>query len=540
MYLGADEGWRHVAGVEASAEGASADLMSELVRLLEQRATVGGRRRQLDVQIAATAAQAGSALYRAPDESPLDHAVPKRVATAMALAVLSAPHFTITLPPPVRGGFRVEEPHRRTPDHAPIVPNEALEKALGLSAWEIDELREEVDRRAGRALKLLRTVNWLWSYFQLPSRVDDEAFRGPTLSRVLFPGAQDPHPALIRRGGHLYLSLEVEPVDQPIALFLPWLAPDPAMGPTSFRSRSVDAGLRHRIARGLGGDEDEIAELLESMIALVPKQGVGRWLQTDQWRTHGYAALTDLGATYSLGDWLVRPLAPDGADWRVWIRSGPDGLRLKNTPAKIFDALALPRVAAMARLVYAATLASVDRDASDPQVVFRPEDVDLLDVPRHIRAVLAPLTAWAGRASTHRHVAKELGVPLDEVTALFEPVQAEGQQHAATSWCGAPGSRAPSIQTLLLEHVLTLNVSLRSLLRRAPDPRVPHADMVMLFAAHYLREARIERLWLRSMSDVVDGHDGRIPPPEDIAGAWFWRTWVRLLDEVDPDPVSTP
>ena len=79
-------------------------------------------------------------------------------------------------------------------------------------------------------------------------------------------------------------------------------------------------------------------------------------------------------------------------------------------------------------------------------------------------------------------------------------------------------------------------MSLRALLRRAPDPRAPHADMVLLFAAHYLREARIERLWLKAMSDVSQDHEGRIPPPEDIAGAWFWRIWNRLLDELDRDP----
>ncbi|MCA9494236.1 MAG: hypothetical protein KC621_30120 [Myxococcales bacterium] len=513
------------------------DLMAELVRLLEERAAAepGASRHDLDREIARVAAQAGSALYRAPDERPLVEAAPKRVATAMALAMLSAPHFSATIPRPIRGGVAVDEPHRRSADPAPIVANEALEKSLGLSAWEIDELREEVDRRAGKALKLLRTVNWLWSYFQLPSQATEPS-RGSTLARVLFPGAEEPGPSLVRRGGHLYLALDLEPVDQPIALFLPWLAPDPALGPTAFRSRSVDAGLRHRIARGVGGDDDEIAELLESMVALVPRKGTDRWLQTDQWGTHGYAALTDLGATYSIGDWLVRPLSPDAADWRAWIRSGPEGLRLKTTPAKVFDALALPRVSAMTRLVYAATLASVDRDASDPNVVLRPEDVDLLDIPRHIRAVLQPLMAWSGRASTHRLVAKELGAPIEDVVALFAQVQQEWHHHASASWWGAPGSRAPSIQTLLLEHTLTLNVSLRALLRRAPDPRAPHADMVLLFAAHYLREARIERLWLKAMSDVSQDHEGRIPPPEDIAGAWFWRIWNRLLDELDRDP----
>ncbi len=524
--------------------GAPVDLLAELVRRLEQRhlAATPAERSAQDGEIAELAAQSASALYDEPRTDPAP--LPKRVSTAMALAVLSAPHFVATIPAPVREGAVVTEPARRPPEVAPIVTNEVLERALGLTAWEVDELREEVDRRAGKALKLLRTVNWLWSYFgesRVPPRelqLAGGAAPPRALARVLLPGNDDARPDIVRRGGHVYLLTELSPDERPAALYLPWLSPDPAVGPTSFRSRSVDSSLRHRIARGVGGDEDEIAELLEGMVALVPRSDAARWLQTDQWRTHGYAAITDLGLPYSVGDWLVRPLAPDAADWRIWLRGGPEGLRLKGTAEKIFDALALPRIAAMTRLLYAATLATVDRDGGDPGAFFRPDDVDLLDVPRHVRAVLAPLLAWPGRSSTHRLVATELGVEVEAVAAMLGQLQRDWQAHAATSWWGPPGTRAPSIQTLLLEHVLALQVSLRTLIRRPADPRAPHADLVLLFVGHYLREARLERLWLRSLSDVSEGHDGRLPPPEDIAGTWFWRAWRRVLDEVDQEPTG--
>jgi hypothetical protein len=188
----------------------------------------------------------------------------------------------------------------------------------------------------------------------------------------------------------------------------------------------------------------------------------------------------------------------------------------------------------MTRLLYAALLASVDREGRSAAPGIRPEDIDLYDLPRHLRAVLNPLLAWAGRSSTHKFVANELGRDVEEVTVVLEQVREAWSAHAQTSWMGPPGTKTPSIQTLLIEHLVTLHDSLRRMVSAEPDPRGDHADLLLLFVAHYLREARLERLWVKSLSDCADEAE-RLPPPEDIAGQWFWRVWLRLLDEIDDD-----
>lgn len=512
--------------------GEPIDIVGDLTRALLERPRDGAAadRKSADQRVLEGLAAAANALHRPPID--VAEAVPKRVAVAMGLALLSAPHFAGTFTPPTRDGVEVLDPPRRVPDAPLLVDNEVLERALGLAGWEIDELREEVDRRAGRALKYVRTANWLWSYFHVGTQ---PAF---TLSRVLFPGTPEPGPPLARRGGQLYLLADIAP-HSPHALFLPWLSPEPALCPTSFRSRTVDLSLRSRVGRGIGADEEEVSELLEAMVALVPASDPAPWLAADQWRTHGWAALTDLGSPYAAGDWLLRPLPTDGADWRAWVRVGPDGLKLKNAPEKVFDALALPRISAMCRLLYSALLASIHREGSIGEPVVRPEDLDLFDVPRHMKAVLAPLHTWAGRSSTARHVAKETGRPLDEASRLFAQIRAAWAQHERTSWCGLPGSRTPSIQTLVLEHLLALAGGLRTAVRRGPDPRSPHADLALLFAAHYLREARLERLWIRSMSDCAVP-DRKLPPPEDVVGTWFFRTLRRVLDESERQGPAQP
>ncbi len=511
--------------------GEPPDILGALTRALSERPRDATPERRLaDQRILANLTTAANALHREPqlDAEP----VPKRVATALALTFLSSPHFSGTLPAPGRDGSEVSDTPLPPPEPPLLVTPEVLERALGLAGWEIEELREEVDRRAGRALKCVRTATWLWSYFQLETQPTY------TLSRVLFPGTAEPGPAVARRGGQLYLLADVAP-HSPHALFLPWLSPDPTLCPTSFRSRTVDPSLRLRVGRGIGADEEEVSDLLEAMVALVPASDPAPWLTADQWRILGFAALTDLGPSYAAGDWLLRPIPTDGADWRAWVRVTPEGLRLKNTPEKIFDALALPRVSAMVRLVYAALLATVHREGRTGEASMRPVDIDLFDVPRHMRAVLAPLHTWAGRSSTARHVAKETGRPIEEAARLFGQLRAAWANHEKSSWCGLPGSRTPSIQTLVLEHLLAVAGGLRTAIRRAPDPRTPHGSLVLLFAAHYLREARLERLWLRSLSDCASPTQ-RIPPPEDIVGTWFFRGLRRVLDELDRDGPSPP
>jgi hypothetical protein len=510
------------------------DLLGRLVRELERRPRAEpGLRATLDETVAHLVDEVAAGLVK-PVRDSRERPAPKRINTAFVFALLSAPHFVAILPRPQRDGtVDPGEPQRRSADLCPVVTNEVIEKALGLAQWEIEELREEVDRRAGKALKSVRTVNWLWSYFAV------SAAGGQTLGRVLFPG-EDAAADLVRRGGNLYLVAEDRVPTSAHALYLPWLMPQAPEGGRAFSSRAVDKGLRNRIARGVGGDEEEVAELLEGMVAFVPRDGAAEWLRLDQWRTGGYAAVTDLGTPYTAGDWLLRPIAADGADWRAWLRVEEGALVVRGTPERVFDALALPRVAAMVRLVYAALIAAVDRDGRLGSGRTSPEDADLFDVPRHMRAALSPLLAWAGRSSTHKYLAGETGCRVEQVATLLEGVREAWIGHAGTSWYGPPGTKAPSIQTLVLEHLAVVWASLRRLLRADPDPRGEHGDLVLLFAAHYLREARLERLWIKSLSDVVEPDDpGKMPPPEDVAGHWFWCAWSRLLEEIEREGGST-
>lgn len=453
---------------------------------------------------------------------------PRRVGVALGLALQTAPHFSATLTAPVRAGsMDPKEPARRADFPALMPSNEILEGVLGISDWEIDELREDVDRRAGTALKQVRVVNWLWSHFDLskPGALEK-------LGQALFPGLEASNIDLIRRGGHLYLLIDQREPAPEASLWLPWLARDRALAPTSFRSRGADPGLRSRLARGIGADDDEVTELLDGMVALLPRQEAARFLHLDQWRSSGRALMTDLGATYSAGEWLIQPIAPGGADWRSWLRIGGDGrLAVRGTPAQVFDALALPRVAAMVRLLYAALIASVDRDGLGAEGL-RPTDLDLYDVPRHMREVLAPLMLWIASGTTHKAIASSMGRSTEEVAALLEEVAQDWRRQAESSWFGLPNTRAPSIQTLVLKHIIALHSSLKELMRLEPDPRWEHTDLMLLFVAHYLREARLERLWIRQLSDVAGGSTSRLPPTEDIAGHWFWRMFLHLLDQL--------
>ncbi len=244
------------------------DPLAQLVRGLERRALVEDpqERYALEHELHDLADSVAAELSR-PARTDAARVPPRRIATAMVLALHSQPHFAVTLPTPARdGSVEPGERDRRQADPPILATNDALERALGVSEWEVDELREEIDRRAGTVLKQVRTVNWMWSYFGLPGS-------GPsTLGRVLFPGVQERGVDLVRRGGHLYLLMDLEAPAPPLALFLPWLSPDANVSPTSFRSRGVDLGLRNRLARGIGADDDEVTELLDGMVSLLPRR----------------------------------------------------------------------------------------------------------------------------------------------------------------------------------------------------------------------------------------------------------------------------
>ena len=509
----------------------SDELLSKFIFGLAQRHQIEDPelRQQYDAELLPWTTRVIQSVRR-PLQTDVGVAPPRRIGVAMGLALHTAPHFSVTLSVPVRAGsVDPGEPERRADFPALMPRGITLESALQISDWELDELREEVDRRAGTALKQIRIVNWLWSYFGSGPQGDAAGRMG----RILFPGIEARSADLVRRGGNLYVLVDQKHPAPEAALWLPWLAPQPAVSPTSFRARAVDPGLRTRLARGVGADDDEVAELLETMVSLVPRENAAAFLHLDQWRSSSRALMTDLGASYTAAEWLARPLPADGADWRTWLEASGATLSLKGSPEQVFDALALPRVGAMVRQLYGLILASVDRDGLGADGPF-PLDLDIYDVPFHMKAVLQPLLSWPGDETTHQTVAEVLGLSADVVARTLVGVQERWQAQASTSWLGAPGGFPPSILTVVMKHIMALHASLRELMVFEPDPRWEHTDLMLLFAAHYLREARLERLWVRDLSDVQEeGVRSRLPPVEDIAGHWFWRTFLRLLDQLE-------
>jgi hypothetical protein len=476
-------------------------------------------RRAVDSELALLAEELAKEV-RPPATEALAKPLPRRVATAFALALASGPHFAATLANPERDGtVDPGDPPHRSPKLPLVVSNETIERALGLSAWEIDELREEIDRRVGRALKQIRALHWLWTSFSLPDGA-------PTLARVLHTAASGEPVDLVRRGGQLALLVELPP--PPVAaMFLPWLAGDAGAAMPAFDATSVDRALRARIGRGIGAGDAEMIELLDGMVSLLPRRGAAPYLAIDQWRSYGYAAITDLGVAYAAGHDLLRPLHADSADWRDWIVRAEDGHLVLGEPAEqVFDDLAIGRVQDMVRLVYAAILATASSASDAENESVTAAHVDLYDAPRHVAAVLQPLVTWAGRTATHKWIAGELGRPYQEVAALLEEVRNKWIAHMSARWtAGAEGQKRPSVQTLLARHLVGVHASIRRLLRLRPDPRASHRDLVLLFAGHYLREARVERLWIRALSD-----DTEPATVDDVTAPWFWPAWLRTLD----------
>lgn len=448
---------------------------------------------------------------------------PRRVAIAMSLSVLSSPHFSATLPPMVRSGTTdPADPTRTRPVDSLLVGPEVLAGALELNAWELEELREETDRRVGWVLKRDRLSQGLWSRFETEPR---------QTAAALFPDRQTFGPFdVVRRGANLYVLPEVQHDGTPAALWLPWYDGLGAWRTTGFQADRMDDQLRTRLAMGIGVAPAEVSELLQTMVAVIPAQYAQAALRLDRWRSAGFASLTDLGGSYAACAALDAPLSHEEADWVDWIDTSGETLALQGTAEQAFDRIAYGRIETLMRAVYAMMLARIERDGLHPSPL-SVADLPIFDLPRHFREVLSPVVDALVEPATREHVARVLDRPEDEVKALLHELHQAWSAHAVAAWWGAPP--APSILTIALRHLFALFDSLVTLMGSQPDARAEHADLLLLFTANYLREAPLERLWIKKLSDCVDPDDeDRLPPPEDIAGHWFWRTFFRVVDRL--------
>lgn len=473
----------------------------------------------------------------------LRKALPRRVAVALALALHAQPHLASTFGVPERDGTcEIDEPGLWPLEAPLVVSTELLERVTALSSWELDDLRDEVDRRAGRELKQARALQWMWAHFGLSADASPWA-----LFRVLFPGVgRVGHVDLVRRGAQLYALVgdpREESTEEAAAawLFLPWLverSPEPGVL-TTFRSRYVDRGLRRALGRSVGADAREADELLDRMICIFPRSRARALLAQDQWRSCGPATLTGLAPSYAGAAWLTESPRDEELRAERWLSRQDGALHIGEEPRILFDTLASARVQAMMRQVYAALLASLHpQRRQGPELA--PSDLDLLDLGLHLPAVLDPLVDWPRRPEVHQQIAAEHGLDLEHVTRRMHELADAWSAQASHTWLALPSAERPyTVHGILVSHLVALGASLRRLVWARPDPRFDHRPLVLLFAGHYLAEARLERLWLRGLSDVPLTGDSPVPPPEDIVGTWFWPCWRELLDAIETENQAT-
>jgi hypothetical protein len=441
----------------------------------------------------------------------------------MAAAIFAQPHLAWTW----RGGQHdgtcvVTDPPALRPDPPLILTPQQLEAALGLSQWELDELREEVDRRAGMFHRQVRVIRWLRRRFD----VDRDPQR---LFGVLFPGASDAVGSVdfVQRGAQLYAVVDDGGASSPLALYLSWAAPPQqrATNPFRFRPQLIDPAVLRALCRFSGEEPAALHQLLNRTIALVPRSEAAEWLAADRWRSRGIGQLTSLGWPFGATRALNEPLVRDEAEWDHWLVVVDGAVQVEGHPRAVFDALAIERVQEAMRQSYAALLAHLDQhEGAGPSVV----DLALCDTERHLREVLTPLIAWVSDPASRTRIVRRLGASPAAVAAVLAEVQEAWTAQLNRSWIAPPDAHHTSLLGLLMPHLVTLSGSLRALLAAEPDPRAPHRDILNLFTGFYMGEAPLERLWIRGLSDTVI-HDGR-HLPEDVPGDWFWGTWQRVLD----------
>ena len=461
---------------------------------------------------------------------------PRRVAIAMAMAILSHPHLSATYGYPMRGGtVDIQERDPYPPEVPLLMSVELMETALDISRWELEDIQEDIDRRTGQALKQERALDFLWNYFHLPDS------GGADLARILLPGLDELHETaqVVRRAQRLYLLLDIAP-SSTATLHLSWWSratrPTGAQLPV-FRARYVDSGLRRSLARGIGAEPAEVDWILNRMLTMLPNDAPNDWLELDQWRVTGLASMTGIGDDYVRGFDLVRPLEVHGLDWADWLVVKDGKLTLMGGATSIFDDYALRRTRQIMTSLYGSILAQTETES--PGHTDGVDALDVLDMAKHLSLTLEPLIEWAQSPDTHEHIAAQLRVDRDEAKRLLSGMAEAWLEHMNRTWLGIPTrDNTRTMASAITEHLVVLRQSLRHLLHRSPDHRWDHRQIALLFAGHYLYSAPVHRLWQRHMSDMpaAGGVDN---PPHDAIGAWFWTTWQNVLEALEADAAPT-
>ena len=426
-------------------------------------------------------------------------------AVAMAQALFAAPHVARTL--------SVEATQS---DVRAVEPDDELADLLSLPLWELEELREDVDRRVAQFMRQTRALHWLWRVTPNPRSAPEPLFK------MLFPGVETPSGLrFTRRGARLYCMFDAPSPPPPESLYLRWLSDAPrwTMVPDGwFDPRYVDDNLVTRLGRALGSSADDARGLLQNMVCAIPAASERMFLARDRWRSEGWADITGLGLASPSPSWICQTIAPDGIDTRNWIRHGDDALELHD-PRRAFDRHALSRITAMMHGLYAEMCARLlSRQEVGPM-----GQALLFDLSPYIQRALQPLLDWAARDATHERLAASLGVEAHVVASLLGQARNIWLDAAHNSWGGAPTPDRPhSVQSILARHLALAQRSLAEAFSRSTGGPGAHQRVLLMYFGCYVASAPIGRLW-RAV-------DGALPPPEDPIGDAFWAMWTAVDD----------
>lgn len=453
----------------------------------------------------------------------------------MAMAILSHPHLSATYGYPLRGGTIDIQERNPYPAEVPLLMGlELMETALDISQWELEEIQEDIDRRTGQALKQERALDFLWNYFRMP-RAD-----ASDMARILLPGADElfDKADIVRRAQRLYLLFDTEPLSKATLHLGWWSGTDNKSPPLTFQARYVDSGLRRNLARGIGADPAEVDWILNRMMTILPKRDAESWLELDQWRNTGLASMTGVGDDYVQGLGLVRSLEVHSLEWKDWL-TVKDGTPTLLIPATtVFDDFALRRTRELMLSLYGAILSQTETETETYADTV--QELDVLDVAKHLKQVLKPLLDWAQSPDTHEHIAASLRIGRLEAQQVMGDLAEAWEEHMLRTWLGIPCVDNPrTMSSAITAHLVALRQSLRDLMHRTPDHRWNHRQILLLFAGHYLYSAPVHRLWQRHMSDVPGSSNRGDSNPHDAVGAWFWTAWLGVLDALEADAAPT-
>lgn len=469
-----------------------------------------------------------------PMKDQLERKPPRSVASAMASALFAQPHLSALRGMGTAFSSRaLAVPSLDTADPPLLTDIALLSVTLGLPQWELEDLREEIDRRAGEWVRQVRLVDWLWRRF------DRQAHPESFFLSLLPCSPKDVKQAhVIARNGRLYLAVKRPATDTPLGLFLGWeerlSSRDLVAG---FDSQFVSEDLLSSIVRVHGMGRAEACAMLDNIVTVIPLDDAPRHLTADAWRASGFATLTRLGAGRSRKALRRGPLRPDQTGWDQWLEVSEGCVSLGGSAEILFDELATERVQAMCGPLYAALMSTHEAPGFERSNT-HPERLGVLHVKRHLNPVLSPLLQWVSSDEIRTHIAASLGVDqAQQVEPLMNRLRTRWTLRYQEHWVGYLGEDASTVEAKLFEHLLCLTGALNQLVLIPTDARSPHRDTARLFLAYYLCGAPVQRLWTPHLG--IPSSDGAPNLKEDVLSDWFLGLWTRILNAcVVADPLS--